>query len=168
MDLQAIAVISESVSAVAVTLTLIVLIVSIRQNTQSQKVVAVESLAAAITSINIPAMESPALGAALMKVTRDWDAASRDERIISHYFLLCYFKLGEQAWYQYKAKVLDAGQWSGWERAVRMYYHSPGVQQAWWPNRRNAYSPDFQAYLAQTTPPTDIGALSDIFDRPPA
>ncbi len=168
MSLQEIAVISEIVNAVAVTLTLVVLIVSIRQNTQSQKVVAVESLAAAITSINIPAMESPALGVALMKVTRDWDAASRDERIIAHYFLFCYFKLGEQAWYQYKAKVLDAGQWSGWERAVRAYYHSPGIQRVWWPNRRNAYSRDFQAYLAQTTPPVDIGTLSDIFERPPA
>jgi hypothetical protein len=168
MSLQEIAVLSEIVNAIAVTLTLIVLIVSIRQNTQSQKVVAVESLAAAITSINIPAMESPALGAALMNVMRDWDAASRDERIIAHYFLFCYFKLGEQAWYQYKAKVLDAGQWSGWERAVRAYYHSPGIQRVWWPNRRNAYSPDFQAYLAQTMPPSDIGALSDIFERTPA
>ena len=37
-----------------------------------------------------------------------------------------------------------------------------------WPNRRNAYSPDFQTYLAQTTPPADIGALSDIFERAPA
>src|SRR5260221_8746867 len=168
MSLQDVGTLSEIINAVAVTMTLIVLIVSIRQNTQSQKVVAVESLAAAITSINIPAMESPVLGAALMNVMRDWDGATRDERIIAHYFLFCYFKLGEQAWYQYKAKVLDAGQWSGWERAVRAYFHSPGIQRVWLPNRRNAYSPDFQTYLAQTTPPSDIGALSDIFERTPA
>lgn len=168
MSLEDIAAISRIINAAAVTLTLVVLIVSIRQNTQSQKVVAVESLTAAIAAINVPAMESPALGAAVMSATRDWDAASRDERVIAHYFLFCYFKLSEQAWYQYKAKVLDAAQWAGWEKGACMYYHSPGVQRVWWPNRRNAYSKEFQAYLAKTSPPTDIGALSEIFDRPAA
>ena len=168
MNMQAVASIAELINAVAVTLTLIVLIVSIRQNTQSQKIVAVESLATAVTAINLPGMESPALGAAVASATRDWDAASRDERILAHYFLFCYFKLGEQAWYQYKAKVLDPGQWSGWERSVRVYYHSPGVRTAWWPNRRNAFSPEFQAYLAETTPPSDISPLGEIFDRPQA
>jgi hypothetical protein len=166
MNLQEIAVFSDIINAAAVTFTLVVLIVSIRQNTQSQRVVAVQSLAAAVNSINIQGMESPALGLAVAKVTRDWDAATREERAIAHFFLFCYFKLGEQAWYQHNAKVLDDGQWSGWERTVRLYYHSPGVQRVWWPNRRNAYSPDFQAYLAQTTPPTDVGSLSDIIDRP--
>ena len=167
MNLEDIALFSNIINAAAVTLTLVVLIVSIRQNTQSQKVVAVQSLVAAINSINIQGMASPELGAALVSVTRDWDAATREERIVAHFFLFCYFKLGEQAWYQHKAKVLDAAQWAGWERTIRLYYHSPGVQRAWWPNRRHAYSLDFQAYLAKTTPPADFGTLGDIFDRPP-
>ena len=166
MNLQEFAALADIINAAVVAFTLIVLIVSIRQNTQSQRVVAVQSLVSAINSINIQAMESPALGSALASVTRDWDAATRDERIVAHFFLFCYFKLGEQAWYQHKTKVLDDGQWSGWERTVRLYYHSPGVQRVWWPNRRNAYSPDFQAYLAQTTPPPDVGSLSEIIDRP--
>ena len=166
MNLQDVADLANITNAAAVTVTLVVLIVSIRQNTRSQKVVAVQSLVSAINSINIQGMESPALGAAVASVTRDWDAATRDERIIAHFFLFCYFKLGEQAWYQHSAKVLDDGQWQGWERTVRLYYHSPGVQRVWWPNRRNAYSPEFQTYLAQTTAPTDIGPLSEIIDRP--
>lgn len=168
MNLEEIVALSNIINAAAVTLTLVVLIVSIRQNTQSQKLVAVQSLVSAINSINIQGMESPALGSALASVTRDWDAATRDERVVAHFFLFCYFKLGEQAWYQHKAKVLDDAQWQGWERTVRLYYHSPGVQRVWWPNRHNAYSPEFQAYLSQTTPPTDVGPLSDIIDRPAA
>jgi hypothetical protein len=91
----------------AVTLTLIAVIVSLRQNTRSQKALAVESLAAAITAINLPGMESPALGAALAKAMADWSLATREERMIAHFFLFSFFKLLENAWYQQKAGILD-------------------------------------------------------------
>jgi hypothetical protein len=80
MTLQTWVGLAEIVSALSVALTLIALIVSIRQNTKSQKALVVDSLAAAITSINVPAMESPFLGSALSKVTADWASANREER----------------------------------------------------------------------------------------
>jgi len=63
---------AQIVSASAVTLTLLAVIMTIRQNTRSQKALAVDSLAAAITSINVPAMKSHTLGSALSKATADW------------------------------------------------------------------------------------------------
>src|SRR6476619_8666820 len=48
---------------------------------------------------NVPAMQSPALGTALATALKDWSSASHDERVIAHYFLFCFFKLHEQAWY---------------------------------------------------------------------
>ena len=167
MTLSEIATLADIVNTIVVTLTFIVLIISIRQNTQSQRVVAVQSLTAAITAINVPAMDSPALGTALLNVTRNWQSASRDERIIAHYFLFSYFKLVEQAWYQHQTKVLDNAQWVGWERGVRLFYHSPGVKSVWWPNRHNAYSAEFQAHLASTSAEGSIGALNNIFDPAP-
>src|SRR5438128_8468021 len=92
MNLQVLVALAEIVSALAVTLTLIALIVTIRQNTRSQKALAVDSLAAAITSINVPAVESPALGAAISKATTDWASASREERIMAHYFLFSFLR----------------------------------------------------------------------------
>src|SRR5215831_14197069 len=82
MDLQSFVAVAQIVSALAVVLTLIAVIVSLRQNTRSQKALVVDSLAAAITSINVPAMEWPFLGSALSKVTVDWSSADREERII--------------------------------------------------------------------------------------
>ena len=164
MELQTLVSMAEIVSAVAVALTLVVLVVSIRQNTKSQRALAVEALAAAIAAINVPAIESHKVGAALLKATEDWGAAHREERIIAHFFLFSYFKLTENAWYQQKAKILDQAQWVGWEKVLRKYYHSRGVQEVWWPNRRHAYSLDFQRFLSETTPPTDIGSLNDIFN----
>ncbi|MGD9981916.1 MAG: hypothetical protein AB7H66_17665 [Hyphomonadaceae bacterium] len=144
--------------------TLVVLIVSIRQNTQAQRVLAVESLAGAITAINLPGMESPELGSALSTATRNWNAATREQRIVAHYFLFSYFKLLETAWYQRKANSLDQSQWVGWEAMLLVYYHSPGIQEVWWPRRRGGFSPEFQAYLAGSKKPEGISPLGELFD----
>src|SRR4029077_4820418 len=149
MNLQVFVALAEIVSALAVVLTLVVLIISIRQNTKSQRALVVDSLASQITSINIPAMESPTLGSAIAKATANWASASREERIVAHYFLFSFFKLLENAWYQQKSNILDRTQWLGWETLLRKYYHSDGVRQMWWPNRRHAYSREFQKFLAE-------------------
>jgi hypothetical protein len=167
VTLEQLSLLAQIAGAVGVLGSLIFVGLQIRQNTQSQRVVAVESLMAAIAAINVPPMQSPALGTALAKVLTDWTAASHDERVIAHYFLFCFFKLHEQAWYQHKSRVLDDAQWIGWENLIRVYYHSPGIQQVWWPSRRDAFSPQFQAYLAATTPPQGITMLSDLFGSKP-
>ncbi len=165
MDLQVFVAVAEIVSGFAVVLTLVVLIISIRQNTRSQKALVVDSLAAAITSINVPAMESPALGSALSKATADWSSASREERIIAHYFLFSLFKLLENAWYQQKSGILDQAHWLGWESLLRKYYHSEGVRRVWWPSRRHAYSLEFQNFLSESKPPEELSSLGELFDR---
>src|SRR5205814_6950599 len=87
LNLQVLVAVAEIVSASAVTLTLIALIITIRQNTRSQKALVVDSLAASIASINVPAMESHALGSAISKATANWGSASREGRIMIRYFL---------------------------------------------------------------------------------
>ena len=164
MNLQGLVALAEIVSALAVVLTLVVLIISIRQNTKSQRALVVDSLAAAITSINVPAMKSPTLGSALSKATANWSSASREERIVAHYFLFSFFKLLENAWYQQKTGVLDQAQWLGWEKLLRKYYHSDGVRRVWWPARQHGYSPEFQRFLSGTKPPDELGNLNNLFD----
>src|SRR5437588_2164680 len=91
MNLQVLVAVAEIVSASAVTFTLIALIISIRQNKRSQKALVVDSLAAAIASINVPAMESHALGSAISKATANWGSAQSrraDHRALLSLFLL--------------------------------------------------------------------------------
>jgi hypothetical protein len=165
MSLEQASYLSQIIGAIAVLASLVFVGVQVRQNTKSQKVVAVDSLSAAIAAINVPAMESPVLGEALAMATLDWAAASREQRIVAHYFLFSFFKLCESAWYQRRANVLDDAQWVGWATMLRMYYHSLGVQSSWWPHRRHAYSPDFQAYLGSTSAPDNLGSLNDLFEN---
>lgn len=158
MNLQVLVAFAEIVSASAVTLTLIALIVSIRQNTRSQKALAVDSLAAAITSINVPAMESHILGSALSKATADWGSASREERIIAHYFLFSFFKLLENAWYQQKAGILDQAQWLGWETLLRRYYYADGVRRVWWPGASTRIRQNLESFFQEQSRRTNSTA----------
>jgi hypothetical protein len=116
------------------------------------------------TSINVPAMKSHILGSALSKATADWGSASREERIIAHFFLFSFFKLLENAWYQRRAGILDQAQWVGWETVLRKYYHADGVRRVWWPGRKDAYSPEFQTFLSGTKPADELGSLNELFD----
>ena len=153
----------QVIAALAVLGSLVFVGLQIRQNTRFQRLSVVDALSTAVACITVKGIESPAMGEALAVAMQDWGAASREQRIIAHYFLFSYFKLSENAWYQRQAGVLEAAQWVGWETMVRHYYHSAGVQRAWWPRRCEAFSEAFRAYLAGTAAPRDYGRLGDLF-----
>lgn len=165
MSLEQAALLGQVIAAMAVLGSLGFVGLQIRQNSQFQKLAAVDCLSAACASINVKGMESPALGEALATASADWGAATREQRIMAHYFLFSYFKLAENAWYQRQAGVLEPAQWCGWDTTARFYYHSAGIHRAWWPHRRDAYSQPFQDYLAGTVPPEGFGSLNDLFDN---
>ena len=167
MDLETLYLVAQIFGSFSVVISIVGLIVTIRNQTKFQKAVLVDSLAAAITSINVPCTSSPVLGMALSKAVTNWESATREERVMANFFLFSFFKLLENAWYQQRSRVLDHAQWVGWDMMLRKYFHSDGVQKVWWPHRRHSYSPEFQAYLARTTPPTELGNLHDIFEAIP-
>ena len=164
MSLQEAADLGQVFAAIAVLGSLVFVGLQIRQNTQFQKLSVVDGLSTAIACITVKGIESPALGDALAAALQDWEAASREQRIIAHYFLFSYFKLSENAWYQRQAGVLEPAQWIGWETMVRHYYHSAGVRRVWWPRRCMAFSEAFRGYLASTAAPADYGRLNDLFE----
>ena len=98
MSLDQVSALSQIVGAIGVIASLIFVGMQIRQNTRSQRVVAVNSLTAAAVAINAPGMESPLFGEALAQAMSDWATAKREQRIVAHYFLFSFFKLAERAW----------------------------------------------------------------------
>jgi hypothetical protein len=166
MSLEQASYLSQVIAALAVVASLVFVGFQIRQNTRAQRVVAVNSLAAAAVAINVPAMESPVFGEALAKALTDWASATREQRMIAHYFLFSFFKLSESAWYQRRVQVLDAPQWAGWENLLLAIYHTDGVQAGWWPHRHDVYSPEFQDYLARSSKDQiSVGTLEEIFSN---
>ena len=167
MSLEQAACLGQVIAALAVLGSLVFVGLQIRQAARFQKLAAVNSLSTAIAGINLAGMETPALGEALAAASRDWGAASREQRIVAHYFLMSYFKLAENAWNHRKAGILTSDQWFGWENMLLIFYHSAGVQNAWWPRRHNAFSPPFQAYLAGAPKPKDFATMAEVFSGYP-
>ncbi len=163
MTLSDLADIASVIAGLAVVLTLPILIISIRQNTKAQRAIVVDNLATAIANINAPLTSDPAIGAAIQATSENWHTATRDQRIMAHYFFYSMFKLNENAWYQMRAGILERDVWEGWAANMVKFYHLPGIQDVWWPARAKSYNEDFCDYLAASTPP-DVGELSDIFD----
>ena len=165
MSLSEFADIASVVAALAVVLTLPVLIISIRQNTKAQRAIVVDNLAAGIANINVPLTQDPAIGAALQATAQDWHSATREQRIRAHYFYYSIFKLYENAWYQMRAGILEPDVWEGWAANLVKSYHLPGVRDVWWPARQHSYTKAFRDYLATTEPDMaqGIGGYADIF-----
>jgi len=162
MTLEKLSELSQIIGSASVVASLIFVGLQIRQNTRSQRVVAVNSLTAAAVAINVPGMESPLFGEALSRAMTDWKSATREQRIVAHYFLFSFFKLAESAWYQHRVHVLDATQWAGWERLLLAFYHCDGVQAGWWCHRGDVYSPEFQRYLSGTSSETAKSAVLEL------
>jgi hypothetical protein len=166
MTLEQASNLSQIIGALAVVASLVFVGFQIRQNTRSQRLVAVNSLTAAAVAINVPGMESPAFGEALSKAFNDWGSASREQRIVAHYFLFSFFKLAESAWYQHNLQALDSSEWSGWESLLLGFYHCKGVKDGWWTHRGDVYSPRFRDYLERTSPKAEeSGNLEQIFSH---
>ena len=164
MSLEQASDLSQIIGALAVVASLVFVGFQIRQNTRSQRLVAVNSLTAAAVAINIPGMESPEFGEALSKAFNDWSSASREQRIVAHYFLFSFFKLAESAWYQHNLQALDGSQWAGWENLLLGFYHCEGVKAGWWMHRGDVYSPRFRDYLERSSPNAEeSGNLEQIF-----
>ena len=164
MTLETLTELSQIIGSAGVVASLIFVGLQIRQNTRSQRVVAVNSLTAAAVAINLPGMESPLFGKALAAAMADWKSATRDQRIVAHYFLFSFFKLAESAWYQHGVHALDHTQWAGWERLLLAFYHCDGVKAGWWLHRGDVYAPEFGLYLSNTSCEDDRSAtLEQIF-----
>ena len=84
MSLEEAACLGQVIAGLAVLGSLFFVGLQIRQSTRFQKLAAIDALSSAIACLNIPGMETPALGEALATVSRDWNAASREQRIIAH------------------------------------------------------------------------------------
>ena len=116
-------------------------------------------------------MESPALGEALSRAFQDWGSATREQRIVAHFFLFSFFKLSESAWCQCKNDVLDEEQWVGWETLLCAMYHSKGVKEGWWQYGGNIVRtptrPNFRAISrAAKSRKGEMRGLYDLFAPP--
>ena len=157
---------AQLIAAIGVIASLFYLSVQIRQNTQSQRAVVVDSLAHSLIDLIAPQAYDPKVGRSLSVVVEDWHAATEEDRLRAVHLIFAEFKLFENAWFQKRHGTLDPQQWKGWDRYIRLYYHRPGVK-TWWSMRRAAFAPGFVDYLEATQPVQDLRTLEQLIRDEP-
>jgi len=166
VNLETVSAIAQIVAAIGVIASLFYLAVQIRQNTQSQRSVAVDSLTGSLIALLGPQGTDPSLTRAFAAAVEDWNGATEEDRLRAVAVLLAIFKLFENAWFQQRQGTLDREQWQGWDLYIRAYYHRPGVK-IWWSLRRGMFAVGFRDYLEGTEPIAEAVPLSELIRGKP-
>ena len=161
MNLETVNAIAQLLAAIGVIASLFYLAAQIRQNTRSMRAVVVDSLAHSLIDLLGPQASDLEFTRAFSRVIKDWNGASEEDRMRTVAFLICTFKLFENAWFQRRQGTLDAQQWEGWDAYARMYFHLPGVK-TWWQLRRATFAAGFREYVETSEPIENLPPLSEV------
>jgi len=74
-------------------------------------------------------------------------------------FLLGYFKLFENAWFQMRKGTLERDQWQGYDAFLRTVLGQPAVK-PWWQMRRTFFAPGFREYVGKRQSQLGNGGLA--------
>jgi len=166
VKLETINAIAQIIAAIGVISSLFYLAVQIRQNTQSQRSVVVDSLTHSLLALLGPQASDLDLVRAFLAVMEDWHGATEADRLRAVATLFATFKVFENAWFQKRQGTLDPEQWEGWDLHIRVYYHRPGVK-TWWSLRRTMFAAGFRSYVEATKPVSDLSPLSELIRGKP-
>lgn len=164
MNVETINAWTQLVASVGVIGSLFYLAVQVRQNTRSSRTVVVDSLAKSMHDLAFAMAQNDQLLRAVTTTLQDWGAATEIERARAASFMLGYFKLFENAWFQMRKGTLERDQWQGYDAFLRTVLFQPAVK-PWWQMRRTFFAPGFREYVDQCEALTDVPSLTDIVQR---
>ena len=144
MVLEDWAAIAEIIGAVVVVITLIYLAVGIRQNT-----LAIRSSNATTVLINTQELANllivdRELADLVLRAMKDEGELSPSEALAAYAWFFNMFKIGELAYQAFMNDELDAEYWKAQLAFYSAYWQTPGFRR-YWPHRRDAFIPKFQA-----------------------
>ena len=144
MALEDWAAIAEIIGAVAVIITLIYLATQIRQNTA-----AIRSSNATTVLINTQQLANllivdRELADLMLRAMKDKSGLSPSDKLAVYAWFYNMLKIGELAYRAYVNGELDEEYWNAQLAFYSAYWQTPGFRR-YWPNRRDAFIPEFQA-----------------------
>jgi hypothetical protein len=131
------------------------------QNTRSSRALVVDSLARSMHDLAFAIAQDAELLRVLTVILPNWDASTEMEKARASSFILGYFKLFENAWFQMRKGMLERDQWQGYEVFLRMVCDMPSVKK-WWPLRRSFFAPGFVDYVEQFKTRPEVPTFSEI------
>ena len=164
MTLQDIGNIGEFVAAVATLATLIYLAVQIRQNTDSVKAAAAQSVLEALNEALQSAASSPQQARVVVLGQTDYGKLSDDERMQFMIWFLGWFRILEQAYHSHLLGHLEPRIWNGHARHLEGVMQAPAIRR-WWKLRRSVFSSEFQEFVEDLGDSASVSTPVALFEE---
>lgn len=128
MDWEAIGAIGEIVGALAVVVTLVYLVIQIRQNTAAVATATYESTMTGFNDINVVVASQPELASLLDRGSQDPDLLSAEEVTQFNFLLRCYANQWWKLLKLHERGSLSEGEWSIFAREAAQFLDQPGCR----------------------------------------
>jgi len=143
MKLERFSSLLEAVSSVAVVVTLVILIVEIRQNTEALNAQSRQSVLVAAQTSLLKLVDHPEVIAAISKP----GALTADENIQIDAFFTASMRSREFSWLQFRRGLIDEEQWKTELAVIRSVMSSPRIR-LWWSRLGRTYvSAEFARFV---------------------
>ena len=169
MNLEDLGNLGELIAAIATVVTLMYLALQIRQNSESTKISAGQSILASLNeALQIASSTSQAARVLVLGQT-DFDNLPEDEKAQFIVWIFAWFRVLEQGEYYYRKGYLEEDVWLGHVEHLKQIMKGPAVAQ-WWKSRYHFFNANFcelvnAASAAETGAPLPRGVIENIADR---
>jgi hypothetical protein len=151
MDWNAVSAIANVLVAFAVTITVVYLAIQIRENTRATRSQTYQLATAALAEMAGIIGTDKELARIFRIGMITPEKLDQDEFVQFGYLGISLFRRFENVFFQYQSGMIDDDFWNGHRDNILWFFHRPGMQ-AWWKDRKFAFSKSFRDFLDQSTP----------------
>jgi hypothetical protein len=145
MSLVDLASLGTFISSIAVLVSLIFVMMQIRQSTRNQRATLHHERMAAVQELTILGAQADLAGISIKGSAGDdgmTDVEIRQFNVIA----LCTLRIMEELFYQHRDGMIDTTRWATSKRRLRSFLTAPGMR-ASWRSFAEAFEPDFRAFV---------------------
>jgi len=146
MDLEQASYLAEITAAVLVVVSLVYVGIQVRQNTAALKLSTSQNLSEDFTDVYLALSQNNETAEIFQKGLQDCDSLTPVEKIRFYAFFHKFFRIYENAYYQYVNGALEEEPFEGISNQLIMLGAMPGLR-TYWNDRRSFYNSSFQAYV---------------------
>jgi hypothetical protein len=151
MDWNAVSAIAQGLAAFAVTITVVYLAIQIRENTRATRSQTYQLATSALAEMaGIIGTDREVARIFRIGMTNP-EELDQDEFVQFGYLGVSLFRRFENVFFQHQSGMIDDDFWNGHRDNILWFFHRPGMQ-AWWKDRKFAFSKSFREFLDESTP----------------